>query len=227
MLKAKFANHLEVENNVDFIFTSNEHDSIWLSDNDRRYKVCDRQENPIHYTKQDIEELHNELQEITNYLIWYPYDESRVRSVPKNAARDQLIKASHLSIDEFIDLIKQGDLHSFQLYETEESTNNRTQNYAAFVQILKKWQYNAENGIDFVTTSDLRIAYMHMFNVEIGASRFGRILSQKGIAIHPRSIKDEHGNIKSYRTVNIQWSLKNLCLGATADLAPTRSAHIN
>jgi hypothetical protein len=227
MLKQKFANHLEIENHVDFIFTSNEHDSIWLNDNDRRYKVCDRQENPINYTKEDIDELQNELQEITNYLIWYPYDEKRVRSIPKNAAREQLIKASHMSIDEFIDLIKKGDLHSFQLYETEESTNNHSQNYAAFVQILKKWQYNAENGIDYVTTSDLRIAYMYMFNTEIGASRFGRILNQNSIAIIPRSIRDEHGNIKSYRTVNVQWSLENVCLGATADLAPMKSVRIN
>lgn len=233
LLKKKYVNAYQIENYVNFIFTSNEHDSIWINHDDRRFKVAPRQEHYLDYTTEDVITLENELQDITNYLTGYTINERAVNHVPLNNARTALIRAAQTSIDEFITHLKEGNLEELMQYH-DEFINSKNAIYAdKYKTLCESWLFQCEKAID-IPTSDLRVVYGFIFNQEISATRFGRILSSKGITIDVKRVLD-----KPVRCVTITWKLPNylsqpdhqktLCShpGLTPDSPATKNARIN
>lgn len=234
LLKRKYINAYQVENYANFIFTSNEHDSVWLNHDDRRFKVAPRQEKYLDYTDEDITVLENELQDIANYLTGYTVNTRKVSQIPHNEARTALIRAGQTSIDEFIDHIKTGNLEELMQYH-DEFINSRNAIYAdKYRNLCETWLFQCDRPIN-IPTSDLRVVYGFIFNQEISATKFGRILSSKGVAIDVRRIHD-----KPVRTVSITWKVPKYlsqtenpkdipCLnpGLTPSSPATRSARIN
>jgi hypothetical protein len=204
ILKKKYANAIQITNYINFIFTSNEHDSIWINSQDRRFKVCPRQEQPINYTEQDLLVLDLLKQDIANYLIGYPVDECRVRSIPHNAARAALIEASQNSIDEFVELIKQGNLDVLLQFKHEFLNSKNALFYGRYIELLETWE-TLINKKTWISTSDLRVIYSFLFSIEIGPSKFGRVLASKNISIQVKWI-----NNAPVRAVEICWKSKYL-----------------
>lgn len=202
LLKKKFANHKQIKNYANFIFTSNEHDSIWINANDRRFKVCPRQEKPIVLTPHDLTILDASLQDIANYLLSYPVSKIQARAVPHNAARADLIQSSQSGIDEFINIIKQGDLEALSKYQHEYLNSRIAIFHQQYVKIITEWTAHIGKPM-WVSISDLRAVYMYIFSTEISPVRFGRILASKNIQ---NTVRCE--NNTTYRAVEICWTLQ-------------------
>lgn len=201
ILNKKYLNATQVRNYANFIFVSNEHDSIWLHDQDRRFKICPRQEQPLNYTEADITLLQQELPSIAGYLLHYPVNVTKVREIPDNTARATLIQASQTSIDEFISIIKHGDLASLLQYH-DEFINSKNAIYAdRYRQLTESWTFKLNTPIN-ISTSDLRVVYSFIFNTEISATKFSKILASKGIINDVSWV----GN-KLTRTIQITWKL--------------------
>jgi hypothetical protein len=199
LLNKKNVQITQITNHLNFIFTSNEHDSIWINEQDRRFKVCPRQEHALQYTQHDIDEIESEIQLIANYLVGYPVNDTRVRAVPHNKARERLIESTQTPIDEFVDLLKKGDLDSLLQYRHEFLNSKNALFHTRFVELLDEWSLQVNELIP-VSNSDLRILYSYLFSTEISPTRFGKLLASK-------NLRTLHGwvNGKTTRYIEICW----------------------
>lgn len=199
LLNKKNVQVTQIENHLNFIFYSNEHDSLWINAQDRRFKVCPRQETPLKYSEPDLEQLHQELQDIANYLIGYPINETAVRAIHHNQARENLINASQTTIDEFIDILKSGNLDDLTKYRDEFINSKNAIFHGRFEALLDQWEHSI-NLPSKVSASDLRVVYSYLFSTEIAPTKFGRILAAKNIKIQVGLI-----NGKTTRYIEIIW----------------------
>lgn len=199
-LRIKFVSNIQRENHVNFIFTSNEYDSVRLNVDDRRFKVAPRQEAKLEYNKKDVDLIEASVQDVANYLIGYPVDIDKVRNIIYNQARAQLIEASQNSVDEFIEIIKTGNLDKLLSYNGEFALSVHEAYKSRFEDLLNTWQHGI--GLtQFIPTADLRVAYNYLFNTDISFVKFGKVLSTKSIRVFPKRIND-----KVLRCVAVNWT---------------------
>lgn len=226
--KKKFVNAHQVQSYASYVFASNQHDAILLDEQDRRFKVPPRQERSINYTKQDILELEKELQAITNYLMHHTCNETAVRHAALTPAKQLLVEASRYGLDQFIHILKNGDLASLLEYQ-DVITNQSTAVYADRFKIATTaWIIHANTPTN-IPINDLRLVYSYMIGEDISAIRFGRYLKQKGFE---SSVDWDTG--KPIRTVMITWQLPEdiqQCLlqqpGHIQSSPNTKNAHIH
>lgn len=203
-IRIKNVSNVQRENHLNLLFTSNEYDSIHLDMNDRRFKVAPRQEQKIEYTKEDVEGLELILQDITNYLVGYPVNEEKARSIIDNKARSALIEASQTSLDEFIEIIKNGDLDKLLSYSGEFALSVHESYKSRYEDLLNTWQHGI--GVEqYIPTTDLRVAYNYLFNTDMGFVRFGKVLASKSI-----TITDHRIGKQVLRCVPVKWVCKSL-----------------
>lgn len=210
MLERKNVNAIPFTNYASFIFASNEFDSVKINHQDRRFKVAPRQESPLPYTAKDIAEIEAALQDITNYLIGVDVDAKKVKEVLLNDARDALILASRTSVDEFVDIVKTGDLDALLQYRGEEPGLKNAEARDRFETYINDWQHFTHKSCH-IPVPHLRSIYNYLFNADISAVGFGKILRSKGIDVKPVCLEG-----KTHRCVEIKW------VSAMQDLAPTK-----
>lgn len=199
----------EHTNYTNFIFASNEFDSIKINDQDRRFKVAPRQEQSIGYSHTDIHELTQQLQDIANYLIGVEINEMAVKQVLMNDARAALIENSRSSVDEFIDIIKTGDLDSLLQYRKEPPGLRNANAHDLFELYMDQWQHYTHKTCP-IPVPHLRCVYNYIFNTDISAVGFGKILSSKGI--NTRTVRLTDG---TQRCAFITWTSKLQDLATT------------
>ncbi len=113
-IEAKQQNQRMSRSYINFIFTTNDLDSLPIEAGDRRFNVAPRQETPIKLSAQEIEEfLPLELQAFAGFLLQYEVDAKQVRTPLINDAKEALRKATLTSIDEFCTAIREGYLEYF------------------------------------------------------------------------------------------------------------------
>lgn len=203
-LRIKNVSSTQHENFLNMLFTSNEYDSIHLAENDRRFKVAPRQEKFLEYSDADLDVIHGELQDIANYMMGYPVDEVKVRQVKHNDARSALIQASQSSLDEFIAIIKEGDIDKLLSYSNEFALSVHETYKNRYEDLINTWQHSIGTSC-YVPTADLRVAYNYLFNTDIGFVRFGKVLATKSVVIIDKKI-----NKNTCRCVPITWQSKIL-----------------
>jgi len=226
LLKKKFAHAVTVQNHTSFAFTSNEHDAVWITDIDRRFKIAPRQNTPINYTDRDIRQIENELQAIADYLAHYPVDVHRVRTIPHNEARARLIDANKTVTEQFIDIITNGDLATLMEFAHQPLTAKTVITAERYKTLMENWKNSVGTEIH-VPMDDLRTAYVHAFGEDSTAAKFGRMLAHKGLHNAPR-----WSDGKTQRCVAITWHLPEeafsletpQCPGHTQNLQTTRNA---
>lgn len=201
LIKNKHIKAYTSNNYANFIFASNEYDSIKINDQDRRFKVAPRQENSLHYQKADIEELEKSLQDITNYLIGITLDVPAVKTVLMSEARAALIETSKSSIDEFVTVIKQGDLDTLMQYLNEDPGRNNADSRNRYEQYVHNWQHFVGRECR-IPVSHLRSVYCYIFNEDISAVAFGKLVQRKGLNPKTMWCKEEN---KPQRCVNVTW----------------------
>ena len=171
-----------LESHLNMIFTSNEYDSIMIQPDDRRFKVPPRQEHPIDYTEEDIEKFKSPamIQAITDYLTGIQVDERLARTTETTAAKRALIEASKDNIDQFVSIIKSGNLDELAIYSDEPETHKNAIFRARFHELLAEWFRSLGHRV-FVSNSDMRSIYNFLFNSDISPTAFGKLLANRNV----------------------------------------------
>ncbi|KKL75602.1 hypothetical protein LCGC14_2053210, partial [marine sediment metagenome] len=122
-IEAKQQNQRMSRSYVNFIFTTNDLDSLPIEAGDRRFNVAPRQETPIVLSAAEIEAfLPMELQAFAGFLYQYEVTEAEVRTPLINVAKEELRQATQTSIDQFCSAIREGNLEYFVTGVDEPTT---------------------------------------------------------------------------------------------------------
>lgn len=196
-INAKFQGLRNCQNFTSFVFAANENDAVTITDDDRRFKVPPRQENPIPYTQVDLDEIKDELQAITNYLLHRPINEKLVYNTHLTLAKERLIEASKDSYDQFADILRKGDLTSVLCFSEELETIKNMAFKARFMMLADEWK-NSLNQPIFISFADLRTLFNYVYNTDIGPARFKNILESRNIQLNKQII---NGQLKYGTTI--------------------------
>jgi hypothetical protein len=107
--------------------------------------------------------------------------------------------AAWVFIDEFIDILKSGNLDDLTKYRDEFINSKNAIFHSRFEALLDQWEHSI-NLPSKVSASDLRVVYSYLFSTEIAPTKFGRILAAKNIKIQVGLI-----NGKTTRYIEIIW----------------------
>lgn len=99
-------------NYTDVILFSNRNLAIKISDTDRRYNICPRQNKPLLHvmTREEINDLERELPQMADFLLSMEVDENKAATPLENRAKRDLVSLSRNSHDDFIHHLLAGDL---------------------------------------------------------------------------------------------------------------------
>ena len=161
------------------IVASNFPDPILLVDNDRRYNVAPAQERPLRISPEELKQIDDgELWFFVSYLMHYPADLERARTVLHNEARSSMIVASQASQDAFFSHIRQGDLDYLLDYLREDMPVHDIMGYQRYEQIVIDWtrQYSEHpDGLVRINRDDLRDAFQYATGMMTTPTKFSRM----------------------------------------------------
>lgn len=194
MIRAMRENPREVDLYDNYIFFSNEHDIMEISDTDRRFNVAPRQEIPIIRRHPGIrQEIHHllpsEVPFFAAYLLDFQVDDYRARNALDNEAKSALADAGRTSVDEFCRAIKTGDLDYFiQVFDFEPRLSGND------------WVVPAQNAVrtflndyDPAKTTYISLSQlMAIYNVLVGEcstpGKLGKNMAKHGLRAHKTRI---------------------------------------
>lgn len=158
-IEAKQQNQRMSRSFLNFIFTTNDLDSLPIEAGDRRFNVAPRQETPIKLSASEIEAfIPLELQAFAGFLLQYEVDEAQVRTPLVNKAKEELRQATLTSIDEFCTALREGNLEYFV-----DGVDEPTTLYAEkdrFKGFVEQWIKDAKNKeMSAITVPMLRDAF--------------------------------------------------------------------
>jgi len=102
-----------VTNHANWVLSSNERDTVTLTDSDRRFNIADYQPYKLDITSEEIEGIEAELQQFYDYLRLYKADRNKARQVVMTAQRSRLINITSTTIDLAAQAIRDGNLQYF------------------------------------------------------------------------------------------------------------------
>ncbi len=191
-IEAKQQNQRMSESFINFIFTTNDLDSLPIEAGDRRFNVAPRQETPIELSAQEVEEfIPLELQAFAGFLLQYKVDAVTVRSTLANEAKEALRKATLTSIDEFCLAVRTGDITYFA-----DGTDEPTQFYAEkdrFKGYVTTWLEDAKLGRpSHITVPMLRDAFNVMLSGHDGmkSGKFKSMMFKRALPVKQCRVGD-------------------------------------
>ncbi len=204
-IEAKQQNQRMSRSFINFIFTTNDLDSLPIEAGDRRYNVAPRQETPIELSAQEITGfIPLELQAFAGFLLQYEVDAAQVRTPLINAAKEELRQATQTSIDQFCTAFRSGNLEYF-VEGTEEQCEYSHGALAGFKEAVSQWKDDAQHGrLSIVTVPMLRNAYNVMLAQREGM-KSGKFKSLMRHHAHPaKHCRDADDR---WRGWHIEWKL--------------------
>lgn len=112
-VRAMYQGAFEADNYTNWIFASNEADSMTVPANDRRTNVAAFQSNKLIITQAEIEKIEDELQQFHDFLVHYPVDVDAAHTPIESADRDVLISISETSLDSTAKAVTEGNMGFF------------------------------------------------------------------------------------------------------------------
>lgn len=161
----KYRNTKNVNSYMNWIFASNMPDPVLIEEGDRRFNVGNYQPTKIGLTAGDIDSIAEELPAFLAFLQAFPIDYTRVRTVLKTVARDELIEMNRTAVDVAIDAIKRGDLGWLESQlPTDDSILPITQQFKAdgYRAVLERWKKDAVEGVKNVTRDQLQAVLQYV-----------------------------------------------------------------
>ncbi len=216
-IEAKQQNQRMSKSFINFIFTTNDLDSLPIEAGDRRFNVAPRQETPIELSTQEVEEfLPLELQAFAGFLLQYEVDAADVRSTLSNEAKEDLRRATLTSIDEFCSAVRTGDIAYFA-----DGTDEPTDFYAEkdrFKGYTEKWLEDAKLGRSSnVTVPMLRDAFNVMLSGREGmkSGKFKSMMFKRALPV------------KRYRDGDHRWTGWRIDWSANQEDAARLKIHLS
>lgn len=112
-MRAMYQGATEIDNYTNWIFASNESDSMTVPPNDRRTNVAGFQSTKLIITQREIELIENELQSFHDFLLHFPVDTDAAHTPLETNDRNILISISETSLDSTAKAIVDGTLSFF------------------------------------------------------------------------------------------------------------------
>lgn len=122
-VRAMYQGAVECPNYNNWIFASNEADSMTVPANDRRTNVAKFQTTPLTITDKDIKKIDQELQDFHDFLVGYPVDEEAAHTPIQTEDRNILISISESSLDSTAKALIEGNM-GFFIDQLPTSTKN-------------------------------------------------------------------------------------------------------
>lgn len=192
-IEAKQQNQRMSKSFINFIFTTNDLDSLPIEAGDRRFNVAPRQETPIKLSSQEITEfIPLELQAFAGFLLQYKVDEAKVRIPLVNLAKEALRQATQTSVDQFCAAIKEGDLEYF-VVGVDEPTDLYIEK-ERFKQNVEQWIEDAKDKeLSRVTVPMLRDAYNVMLSGRdpMKSSKFKSMMLKRALPVRYCRVGDD------------------------------------
>lgn len=169
-IRQMHANAIEARNYTNWLFLSNMSDPVSIDKNDRRFNVGKYQPAKLVITDKEIASIPNELQAFHDYLMQYPMDADRARTVLQTADRTTMISISEASIDTVASALLEGNFGFFmeQLptdmnYTSDRRVLTKIEDYRV---VLKKLldRTNLQGGSCSISREELRV----MFDYTVG-----------------------------------------------------------
>jgi hypothetical protein len=174
----------QVRNYSNFIFTSNDYDSMRIDPADRRFNVAPRQETKLDISNEEIAQLELELEQFCGYLKGYEVDVDKVRTPMNNAAKALVRKHGLDAIEQFCEALVTGD-YKFFLDLTDYGAGLSTDDMEAWhqcEQAIKRWgQYVNSEMPCVVKRKELLAVYRYAFDNRIKPQKFNRLLAHKNV----------------------------------------------
>jgi hypothetical protein len=161
-VRAMRTNATQVKNYSNFMFFSNEHDALEISETDRRFNVAPRQEHKLQITPAEIDAIDTELQEFASYLQAYPANEARAKTALDNEAKQLMRHASQDAFEQLCQALIDGNLEYFMLFiNAELPINQDIQRHSGYKQVMKAW-YEAINQPLFASVDQLDAIFAYL-----------------------------------------------------------------
>lgn len=195
-IRKLYSSPIEVPSYLNLILFSNEHDSIRLDPNDRRYSVAPRQENPLaqrypNWRDGVIQGIESELGLFARGLGTIEVNEVSVRTPLLNAAKEELRKAAATSEGDFFAALQSGDLEYFTDNIMIDKRGDSILNLSAAEVVLKRWLRDARSNQPLFApledVLDIRNAILSMGR-PINMVQLGKSLSRRGFETVRRSL---------------------------------------
>ncbi len=191
------ANAVTKKNFINVMIFSNHCDPIGLSATDRRFNIAPAQERPLILTKEEVDVIlkGGELRAFADYLRAYKVDESKVMTVIKNEARQQMAIASQHSIDRFFSALRMGDFEWLTEFVSDVATVDDMLAYQLYEDVIRDICQQAEKEneirgttIEFqarLSRDDIARLYSFIVGQRVTPAKFTRMCSIYRIKIGP------------------------------------------
>ena len=196
-IRAMHANALEVRNFTNWIFMSNMADPVSVAKGDRRMNIARYQPNRLIITDAELAQIEKELQSFHDYLMSYPVDAEKARTIIQTKDRDDLISISESSIDTVSSALLEGHFEFFldQLptdnsYQRNAMQANRVEEYTL---ILKNLMIRTKGGGKCnISREELRTIYDYVIgNIPVSPNKFTSLLKHHRVHISRVWVEDK------------------------------------
>jgi len=202
-----------VRNYTNFLFTTNDMDVVSITEDDRRFNICTKQQFKLLETHPDlIDGLYKEdqLLDFCRILNNHQIDESKVRELIKNKWRDTVRISSMNAFQQFLHAVERGDLDYFVdaiLYD-KGANADENRNIAAR-DIVLKWIENLGD-VQYVEIADLRAVYNTMAVRSMDTHKFKAAILKHGF----EEVRARLANTtRRPRALRVGWKVTQLMRG--------------
>lgn len=194
----------EVDNYLNWIFSSNKTHIIQIDPEDRRFNVAVYQPNKLVFTDSDARAIDEELVEFYHYLMTREADRGKARVPMNNAAKNTMINLNLASIDTASEAIRTGNLEYFWNAMPQGSIDSLPrfdqEKAERYVKLLKDIVANGRRSLlreELFTLLDYTIG-----NMPTTPIKFSSMLKHHKLDIVPIT----HGGKKA-RGVPVKWTI--------------------
>jgi hypothetical protein len=183
-IRKMYANVYEIENRLNFIFSSNKRNPVILDPTDRRFNIADYQRFALEISQDEIDLIADELPAFMYHLLAYPVDVRAAQTALVTEAKRNMQALSETSVDQIATALIDGKAQT--LYQFVEDENE----VLDLDQRLLVQRYNALvkavicDGLDRFTRSDLKVIFeATVGRVPTTPAKFTKYLKHHGIEV--------------------------------------------
>lgn len=190
----------DFDNFASFIFGSNKRNAIVIPDDDRRWNIAPRQEEPLKPILDSIlgetrleDALRAENADAAKHFLSYKCCASKVLRPLASRERETLIATSRSSQDEVFYFFRKGTVDWFMEHMLEKLPISPGA-YMEFAEIVRRWhRHAATNEICQVTNAELRSVYEYLSGEAISPVKFGQLALNNGVQFTQRTRLEKGG----------------------------------
>jgi len=204
------ANQRTIRCYVNFIFCSNNIDAMRVTEGDRRFNICPRQNTTIEKRYPDIREaighLDNELPFFAEYLKTFDVNKKMVKRTWENETKVAMRELTKTTPELFVEALKKGDLEFFLPILEETPTTTADMDIKILIDRTLRNALPHVGEKTRISCRELSFLYTWQSGHKIAVGKLTKLLGYNGIT--PKRMRLDNGGIML--AVNVLWRLKTL-----------------